>query len=476
MLLPVIVFLCLHISTTIQTCPNFCQCYSASDGYHIICRNANLSEIPLTLIRFLQITVHQNLILDLSSNSLSIISCQIFQIPTILRLTLTDNRIQSLPLCFSQSSIEYLKLNKNQLQFNETTILSSSKLLYLDISENAISRLPRTFFFHLRRLQTLVLNHSHELFQADRDQWIRSLSTRNQLTLVICDEHFHLPFCLFNHLFQLNKILTIELNGYIHCDCSFVYLPFDKIRFQYCQSDRLTDQHGRCDIHSSRFARGYSLIELQNETYRQLCAKEYQTCQTLSWKRNSPLSPDFDVSRNESTIKQVQITTMTTTFTAETSSKRDNTSAGAIIPFVLILLLVTIVCLYVVLSGHFFRGKTQQNINGLIDKRKKQQTLSSVSRTGNADRRPTQFDEGLSVDNVNMNSNPRHGSFYQRRYSDSDDGSELTFYSIINDQKASSTSFIQSSMTDSASSTSTIDSSASNETVIVSCGNKQRKF
>ena len=44
---------------------------------------------------------------------------------------------------------------------------------------------------------------------------------RNQLTIIICNENFHLPLCLFDNLFQTNKLLSIELNINIHCDCSF---------------------------------------------------------------------------------------------------------------------------------------------------------------------------------------------------------------------------------------------------------------
>ncbi|UJR31487.1 hypothetical protein I4U23_018976 [Adineta vaga] len=490
MLLLVLLFLCIHVSPirklipffinkshfvyeSTDTCPTFCQCYSAFDGYHITCQNAKLSEIPWNLTRFLQTTLHQNLILDLSSNSLSIISCHIFQISTIIKLILTENQIQSIPSCYSQSSIESLYLNKNKLQFNQTTILSSSKLTLLDISDNQISHLPQTFFFQLRRLRTLILNNSNELFQPNQDQWIRSLTTRNQLTLIICDEHFHLPLCLFDNLFQSKKLLTIEVNRNIHCDCSFVYLPLNKIHFQHCQSQRFDDQRTICDIRS--------LIELQNQTYRQLCVKEYQTCQILSWKKNSQLitTTDHELSRSDqqfknfSSIKEL----ITTTFKTETSSKRDNISSGAIIPFVLVLLLVTIVCLYVILSGHFFKGKKQENINGLINKRKNQQFVSSVTKRVNTDKKPTRFDQYRSIENINMNSNPRNSSFYQRKYSDSDE-SELTFYSIINHNNESSTSFIQSSMTEIeiTSMASTVDSSVSNESVIISHGNKQRKY
>jgi hypothetical protein len=224
----------------------------------------------------------------------------------------------------------------------------------------------------------LILNGEYELFQQNNDQWIRSLTTRNQLTIIICDENVHLPLCLFDNLFQSNKLLTIELNTNIYCDCSFVYLPFDKIHFQYCQSHQQQRQ-GQCHVQSSRFEHGQSLSQLQTKKYRQLCAKEYQTCQNRQLNKNDfdlPLS--INQSELKSSIRSSSINELiTATVVTVTSSKKENITAGAIIPFVLLLLIVTIVCLYVILSGHFFKKKSREKITDLIIRRKKQQDISS---------------------------------------------------------------------------------------------------
>ncbi|CAF4046955.1 unnamed protein product [Adineta steineri] len=491
-MLLLILLILIQFSNT-NTCPIFCQCYSAFDGYHVACQNASLFEIPLNLIKFLQITEHQNLIVDLSSNFLSILSCKIFQISTIIQLILTKNKIESIPSCFSQSSIEILLINQNHLQFNQTTILSSSKLISLDISHNKILQLPRTFFFHLRRLRTLILNGENKLFEKNNDQWIRSLTTRNQLTIIICDENFHLPLCLFDNLFQSKKLFAIELNTNIHCDCSFVYVPLEKIHFQYCQSNYL-EQQGKCnDQSSSDFKLDQSLIHLQTENYRQLCAKDYETCQNIQLKKNFELTTnDFDVplsiiNQSELIISSIKssstnefITTTITYVVNGTSSKRENITAGAIIPLVLILLIVTIVCLYIILSGQFFKMKNREKFIDLINRRKKQQDISSVTPSGNLDKYSTGFNEIIPIENINMNSNRQNNffqSYHQQKTSYSDDETDLTFYSII-DNNDSSTSFIQSSMTEIeiASSTSTINSSLSSETVVMSHENKQRIY
>jgi hypothetical protein len=79
-----------------------------------------------------------------------------------------------------------------------------------------------------------------------------------------------------------------------------------------------------------------------------------------------------------------------------------------------------------------------------------------------------------------MNSNPQEKpfqSYHHRSNSYSDEESDLTFYSIINNHN-SSTTFVQSSMTeiDLVSLSSTINSSLSNETVVISNRNKQRIY
>jgi hypothetical protein len=417
-----------------------------SEGYHVTCQNAKLYEIPFNLTRFLQTTNHQNIIVDLSSNFLSIIPCDFIQISKILTLILTNNRIEYLSSCFSQSSIENLLLNSNPLQFNQTTILSSSKLLHLDISSNKILFLPRTFLLNLRKLRRLIINGEKNLFELNNNnQWIQSLTTRNQLTIIICNENFPLPLCLFDNLFQTNKLLSIELNINIHCDCSFVYLPLEKIHFHYCQSQQ--SEKGICNLHSSRFEQGHSLLYLQNNKYRQICSKEYQICQ----EKNSqlihiPLKNNF-----LSLIKNYSINQSITT-TTKTFSKKENLTLGAIISFVLVLLIITIVCIYVILSGNLFKMKNRE----LIINKKKKQNLSSGMKN----------DECISIENLNMNFNPQKKNSFQ---SYSDEESELTFYSIHN----SSISFIQSSsMAEIESLTSTINSSISNETVIISNRNK----
>jgi hypothetical protein len=87
----------------------------------------------------------------------------------------------------------------------------------------------------------------------------------------------------------------------------------------------------------------------------------------------------------------------------------------------------------------------------------------------------------MSIENVNMNSNPQKNSFQvyqQRKNSYSDEESELTFYSLNNNENSSTSMIQSSSMTefDIASLTSTINSSLSSETVIVSNRNQQRRY
>ncbi|CAF1242560.1 unnamed protein product [Rotaria sp. Silwood1] len=485
MMLIIVVLLAIRFSN-IDTCPIYCQCYSAFDGYHVTCQNAKLYEIPYNLIKFLQKTQHQKLIIDLSSNFLSIIPCDLFQISTIITLILTKNSIEYIPWCFSQSSIQILRLNQNQLRFNQTTILSSSKLYYLDISHNKISTLPRTFFNYIRHLRILILNGELNLFQLNNDQWLRSLTTRNQLKIIICDENFHLPLCLFNYLFQTNKLLSIELNSNIYCDCSFVYLTLKKIHFHYCQ---IQQQEGKCNLQTSYFIHNYSLINLQNDKYRQICFNEYQFCQNIQLNQNYQLTTNnFNLSLNNNQTKSLLfinnssiITTTTTIITmisTVTFSKKENITAGAIIPFILVLIIMTIVCLYVILSGRIIKIKNRESIKDFIIEQKKQSNMSTIVTSVNSDKKLARLDESISIENVNMNSNPQKNSYYQRNHSYSDEESELTFYSMNNNNKNSSTSFIQSSMSDIdiASLTSTLNSSLSSETIIISNRNQKRIY
>ena len=503
------------------------------------CQNAQMKDIPLDLIDFLRTTSHQNLIVDLTGNILSIISCQFFQIPTILTLILNQNQFEYLPSCFSQSSIEYLYLNHNRLHFNETSLLSSSKLLHLDLSANNITSLPRTFFTHLRRLRRLIIDGNENLFHGNNDLWIRSLTTRNQLTLVICKENFRLSLCLFDSLFQTKKLLAIQLNPNLHCDCSFVHLPMEKIHFQYCQSQgQQLSQQGICNPQSSPFEPGDSVIHLQNPKYRQMCAEEYHTCRSLSTSpstttttteeytsssiESSSITHSSEISTiltttTTTTISTASITTTSTTTTIATtitttttiattitttttiattitttttivittatttiaattttitiattttiSSKKENVTTGAVISFILVLLIVSIICLYVVLSGHLFRMKNRRRTTDLTVRKKEHQQMPS---------------ESIPIDNINTNFNPQKTSFrsyYQRTNSSSEEDADLTFYSL-NNTNPSSTSFLQTSITEMeiTSTTSTIDSSFSNETIVISNRQKPRIY
>ena len=433
-----------------------------------------MKEIPFNLTEFLRTTTHQNLIVDLTSNILSTISCSFLQIPTILTLILTDNQLECLPSCFSRSAIEYLHLKHNRLQFNQSTILASSKLLHLDLSENNLSSLPRTFFAHLRRLQRLIIDGNENLFleQNNRNQqWIRSLNTRNQLTLIICKANFRLSLCLFDNLFQTKKLLSLELNANLHCDCSLVHLPIDRIHFQYCQSEQ---QQGVCNDQSSPFEPGRSIYHVQNSKYRQICTEEYHACRspsTASITTRTTTTETYSSSSMESSFNNPSIitSTMLTTTTTITTilSKKENMTTGAIVSFVLILLIVSIICLYVILSGHLFQMKNRRRTTDLMVRKKEQQVTTAT--------------ECIPIDNLNTNFNPQRPSFlsyYHRTNSSSDDDNDQTFYSLNETTNPSSTSFLQTSITEMeiASTTSTIDSSFSNDTVVISNHHKQRIY
>lgn len=432
----------------------------------------------MNLIDFLRTTSHQNLIVDLTGNILSTIPCQFFQIPTILTLILNRNQFEYLPSCFSQSSIEYLHLNHNHFHFNATNLLSSSKLLHLDLSENKITNLPRTFFTHLRRLRRLIIDGNENLFHTNNDQWIRSLTTRNQLTLVICKEYFRLSLCLFDSLFQTKKLLAIQLNPNLHCDCSFVLLPMERIHFQYCQSQG-QEQQGFCHPQSSLFEPGRSVVELQHSKYRQKCAEEYHICRSLSPSSSTTTTIITTEQYMSSFMESVSIiqstaiststtrTVMTTSIAATTpiTSKKENITTGAVISFILVLLIVSIICLYAALSGHLFRTKTRRRTTDLTVRKKEQQPMGN---------------ESIPIDNINTNFNPQKTSFrsyYQRTNSSSEDDADLTFYSL-NNTNPSSSSFLQTSITemDITSTTSTIDSSFSNETIVISNRHKPRIY
>lgn len=276
-------------------------------------------------------------------------------------MILTNNHIKYFPSCFSQSSIENLLLNQNQLEFNQTTILSSTKLVHLDISSNKFLSLPRTFFFHLRRLRRLIINNENNLFEINNDQWIRSLTTHNQLTLIICNEYFHLSLCLFENLFRTNKLLSLELNSNIYCDCSFVYLPLDKIHFHYCQTN---NQQGICKSH---FEQVHSLVHLQNTKYRQICLKEYQICHNNDQEFYLPSSQKFISLIKNSSTTTTTTTAIITTIVSVVSSKKDNIPLGAIISFIFVLFIVTIICL----SRHLFQSKHREKLTKYLSRKKK---------------------------------------------------------------------------------------------------------
>ena len=317
--------------------------------------------------------------------------CSFFQIPAIITLILTKNQIEYIPSCFSQSSIQLLQLNENRLHFNQSNMFSSSKLLHLDISHNKISYLPSKFFYHFRRLRTLILNGQKNLFEQANYDWIRSLTTRNQLTLVICDENFPLPLCLFDNLFRSNKLLSIELNSQVHCDCSLVYLSIDKIHFRYCHNQQQQQQQqGKCNAQSSRFEHGHLLVHLQTKKYRQICTEEYEFCQNMQLNRNYQLTTkNSNVSVTISPIELLSLVknssidrTITTTMIVVTSSKKENSATYVIISFVLLSLIMTLVCLYLILSRRFSQVKNRNKITDFMIGRRKRHYKTNDTNIG----------------------------------------------------------------------------------------------
>ena len=422
-------------------------------GFHLNCRQSNLNEIPLEFLRYLQQTDHQQLIVDFSSNRLSTIDCDLFRISTIKTLILTDNHFQSIPTCFSQSSIEYLILKRNYLRFNSSTILSSRKLIHLDLSENFLPSLPSNFLHYLRRLRTLVMTSEEHLFHWSTSEWLRSISSRNQLSVVLCTEHVPLSLCLFNHLFEEKKLFMIELHPQVFCDCTWIYLPLDRINFRRCFHSDDTPI-AQCHRHSSRFEHGYSIDQLQKESYREICGKEYRICKEEKEKEKSLQLFNATI---RSIRSQVPLTTTVFFKTLINQSATNTTSiipnnsnvkkitAGAIILSLLVFVLVTVVCLSIILSGQYFRIKTQQKYTDEI------------------------FQKKISfpvLDNLNTNSNP---------YPQEDDvAADLTFYSLPAD---SSVTHLPSSCTE-LQCLSSMDSSSSfsSETLVISDGNKSNIY
>ena len=451
------------------------------------CQRAGLEQIPLNLVEFLRTTDHPSLSVDLTGNALVSLPCSFLRIPTIITLILTNNRIQSLPACFSHSSIQTLVLTRNSLRFNRTNLLSSRKLLSLDLSHNELPSLPSTFLSSLPRLRTLIIDGEHHLLEQNNEHWLRAIPTRNQLTVRMCDPHLPLSLCLFHHLFQSHKLLAVEIHSHVYCDCSVVYLPADRIHFQSCSLEP-----SQCDERASRFAHGRPLSELATENYRRQCADEFELCQGSPGNGQPWASHEFRLPSSDGRISTASAneSITTTTTTVATSPKKENRTAGAIIPFLLLLLIVTIVCLYVILSGQCCRMRASETISNYIIKRRKQsESLNGMPSRDScratvlfpvqSKREARPLEERASMENVNMNSIPQRVSFqsyyhhrpHEREDSYSDDGADLTFYSILDSNDGSSSVTTEVELRSSAES-----SFASNDTVIVFDRNKQNIY
>ncbi len=103
--------------------------------------------------------------------------------------------------------------------------------------------------------------------------------------------------------------------------------------------------------------------------------KEYEVCQNnYSNDFHLPSSSNFiPLIKNTSTNQSITTTIVIGTI----SLKKENITAGAIISFVVVLLIVTIVCLYIILSGHLFKSKNREKITDFIIRKKKQQDKSN---------------------------------------------------------------------------------------------------
>ncbi|CAF5149260.1 unnamed protein product, partial [Rotaria magnacalcarata] len=161
-----------------------------------------------------------------------------------------------------------------------------------------------------------------------------------------------------------------------------------KIHFHHCQTQQV---QATCHSQSSIAESGYSLEYLQNTKYRRLCEKEHQLCQNMQMNKNHQLTTrDSDLSlsnhRLESSTSYIQSSlinnSMATTMSTVTSSKKENITAGVIIPLVIILLIVTIVSLYVILSGRLITMKNRKQMTNFIMGQRKQKNISNVSTGG----------------------------------------------------------------------------------------------
>ena len=176
------------------------------------------------------------------------------------------------------------------------------------------------------------------------------------------------------------------MNSQVHCDCSLVYLSLDKIHFRYCQNQ----QQGKCNAQSSRFEHGHFLVHLQTKKYRQICTEEYEFCQNTQLDKNYQLTTkNSNVSVTISPIELVSSVknssidqTITTTMITITSSQRENSTTNVIIPFILLSLIMTLICLYLILSRRFPHVKNRNKITDFIIRRRKQHDKTNVTEIG----------------------------------------------------------------------------------------------
>lgn len=120
--------------------------------------------------------------IDLSRNSLSVVPVELFLIPGLIFLNISDNQITSLPSpsLWMKTRLEILMLFQNRIVADATVIVPPksyhdsrlfSKLWYLDISKNALSVCPGWIFAlrnlkHLDLSDNMVIAHTHTHTQA----------------------------------------------------------------------------------------------------------------------------------------------------------------------------------------------------------------------------------------------------------------------------------------------------------------------
>lgn len=333
--------------------------------HHVVCSKLNLAEIPIDLIVELDKIRGKQIFVDLSSNDLSILSCELVRLKSLITLNLTKNRIETIPRCLSHSSIERLILKENRIDFHRSESISSRNLVELDLSANNFSSIPARFFRNFHRLEILIVDFRREIFNSiESTFWLRSISTRNQLTLVLCDRHLQLSFCLFDELFREQRLKTLELNVELFCDCSLFNLPMEKIRFGRCSIDQ-NQQIGYCHEKNSVFERGRSINNVNRENYRSFCQDQLNICRNQTTTTTLTTTVDYASSFNKTTsiVQQNQSSTISTD-----KIKRDQFHLFTIVPLICLLLIVAIVTIYVFLSGRFFR--LNKNKENFIDKKR----------------------------------------------------------------------------------------------------------